>query len=171
MAVYSFCTLYFWVCHLIRLKQSMPLTPSPPSPSNPPHSSLLFQDSYSIECHFTPFLFHFLSFVVYRISERFSVSWGPNPSDKSSNVFDVVLLPVVPVNQTMDTFIRIGVVSGSMTYLMTMSEKAAERSSTEGLLGEQFSSINFDDREYCFVLSFKSKINQKPTLNFINCHS
>ncbi|PIK50443.1 putative mucin-4-like [Apostichopus japonicus] len=75
-----------------------------------------------------------LADVVYRISERFSVSWGPNPSDKSSNVFDVVLLPVVPVNQTMDTFIRIGVVSGSMTYLMTMSEKAAERSSTEGLL-------------------------------------
>ncbi|KAJ8036652.1 Latent-transforming growth factor beta-binding protein 4 [Holothuria leucospilota] len=71
----------------------------------------------------------------FKVSERLSVSLGPDAVNHSRQVMDLVLLPSYASNVAVKIFLRMNIVSGSLNYLMTISENALQRGSTEGLLG------------------------------------
>lgn len=79
----------------------------------------------------------------FKASERLSVSLGPDAVNNSLQVMDLVLLPSYASNVAVEIFLRMNIVSGSLNYLMTISENALQRGSTEGLLGKQHTFFDF----------------------------
>lgn len=65
------------------------------------------------------------------------MSWGPDVWDVSQNALDIVLLPTFLTNITSEMYLRVSVVSRSLSCIVSIDGVAIDRGSTEGLAGKR----------------------------------